>query len=301
MNELLGTIGVSVLVASITFLYYARTRIGHMYPSILSHIVVPVVAGLLVFSTASLLLGEGLLSLVTGIIGSFFTILPLILAYTGYLRRIELDPYTWAVEVERRLAEPGPLNCEAIRTLFVKAHSPQYYDALAGILYDHYLRDPGEFIAMVSSLTRCAPTRCLELHKRLTRLIVVEGESGIPYAYARLILSSYNGLELPVEIIDYLTNACMVACTSYGRIDSNCIELVVETLDQYAHLCIKKPELARHMLVDFLKNIRGQIIVRKTSGGKQVGISIANRIITYRENWEKLLPCLERTEEKIMI
>lgn len=301
MNEILGTIGVSLLVGSVVFLYYYKSRLGFLYPSILLSIIVSVIAGLLVLSISSLVYGEYILSLSIGVIGLVITLLSILLAKVGQVFRVELDPYTWAVEIERRLAEPSPLNCNAIKKLFTHVHSPQYYEALAGILYDHYLRDPGEFLAMMSSLTICAPTHSLELHKRLTRLIVVEAESGIPYAYARILLSSYKSLELPLEIIDYLTNTCIVACTSYGRIDSNCSELVVETLNQYVHLCSKNIEVARRMLVDFLKNIRGQIIVKKMGNSRQIGISIAGRIIAYNNDWSKLLPCLERVEEKITI
>jgi len=301
LSEILGTIGLSLLVGSAVFLYYYRSRLGFLYPNILSSIIVPVIAGLLVLSISSLVYGEYLLSLSIGIIGSVIILLPILLARMGQVFRVELDPYTWAVEVERRLAEPGSLDCNAVKKLFTHVRSPQYYEALAGILYDHYLRDPGEFLAMISSLTVCTPTHSLELHKRLTRLIVVEAESGIPYAYARILLSSYKNLELPLEIIDYLTNTCIVACTSYGRIDSNCSELVVKTLNQYVYLCSKNTEVARHMLIDFLKNIRGQIIVKKMGNSRQVGISIAGRIIAYNNEWSKLLPCLERVEEKITI
>lgn len=301
MNEILGTIGVSLLVGSAVFLYYYRSRLGFFYPNTLSSIIAPIIAGLLVLSISSLVYGEHILSLSIGIIGSVSTLLPVLLVRIRQVFRVELDPYTWAVEVERRLAEPGPLDCNAIKKLFTHVRSPQYYEALAGILYGYYLRDPGEFLAIISSLTVCEPTHSLELHKRLTRLIVVEAESGIPYAYVRILLTSYKNLELPIEIIDYLTNTCIVACTSYGRVDSNCSELVVETLNQYVHLCSENTEVARRMLIDLLKNIHGQIIVKKIGNSRQIGISIAGRIIAYNNEWSKLLPCLERVEEKITI
>ncbi len=297
----LGVLGVSLVTASLSYLYYYRSRLGLLYPTIISGIITPIVIGLSIATIGLALTGLYLYSAIVGIATILIVSLPILLVKYGVLSKVSLDPYTWAVEVERRLTEPGPLDCSSLRSLLGLARNTYFYDSLAGILYDHYLRDPGEFLAMISALTMCAPTQSIEIHRRLSKMIVAEAESGIPFAYARTIIESYKDTILPLDIVDYLTNTCIVACTSYGRIDYNCRELLIETLNHYARLCELEPSKVKDSLIDLLKAIRGQVIVRKTSGKQYVGISISGKIIAYNDEWSKLLPCLEKTEEKIMI
>ncbi len=297
----LGVLGVSLVMASVTYLYYYRGRLGLLYPTMISGIITPIVIGLSIATMGLALTGLYLYSAIVGIVTTLIVSLPIVLVKYGVLSKISLDPYTWAVEVERRLTEPGPLDCGSLRSLLGLARNTYFYDSLAGILYDHYLRDPGEFLAMVSALTMCAPNQSIEVHRRLSKMIVAEAESGVPFAYARIIIASYKDTSLPLDIVDYLTSTCIVACTSYGRIDYNCRELIMELLNYYTHLCSSNPDLARDMLVDLLKAVRGQIIIKKTGEKQHVGISIAGRIVAYNDEWNKLLPCLEKTGEKVLI
>jgi len=87
---------------------------------------------------------------------------------------------------------------------------------------------------------------------------------------------------------------------SYGRVSGNCMDLAKIALTQFALLCSKDPERARQGLIDLLKNIRGQIIVRKSGDKKQVGLSIAGVTIGFDKAWESILPCVSRaSEEKV--
>ena len=300
-EAVLGVLGVSLAIASTIYLYYNRSRFSLLYPAMILDIITPLIAGLDVAAISLAVIGLHLYSAIIGITIALIVFVPIVLSKFRLLPRVDLDPYTWAIEVERKLTEPGPLNCIDLEDLLKRAKNTYFYDSLAGILYDHYLRDPGEFIAMVSALTMCSPSLSLELHRRLSRMIPVEAETGIPYAYARIILEAYRNTKITVDLLDYLVNTCIIACTSYGRIDHNCRSLLIETLNHFTYMCSSEPEKVKDMLVDLLKAIRGQIIVKKTSGKQHVGISIAGKIIDYRDNWNKLLPCLEKSEEKIMI
>ncbi len=87
---------------------------------------------------------------------------------------------------------------------------------------------------------------------------------------------------------------------SYGRVSGNCADLARIALTQFSLLCSKDPETAQQKLVDLLKNIRGQIIIRKTGDKKQVGLSIAGVTVGFDKAWEAILPCVSRgSEEKI--
>ncbi len=212
--------------------------------------------------------------------------------------RVE-DSYTWAVKLEEELTEPGGVNCKLIDSMLRNADDRKL-EVLAGILYDTYLRSPGEFLALTTVLTECSPVRGLEVHKRIAKLFVVEGDNGIPYSYVRLLAKAYPNQLLPIELIDFIVDTTIIACMSYGRVSGNCVDLARIALTQFALLCSKDPETAQQKLVDLLKNIRGQIIIRKTGDKKQVGLSIAGVTVGFDKAWEAILPCVSRgSEEKI--
>ncbi len=212
--------------------------------------------------------------------------------------RVE-DSYTWAMKIEEELTEPSGVNCRVIDNM-LKSADERKLEVLAGILYDTYLRSPGEFLALTTVLTECSPTRSLDVHKRIAKLLVVEGDNGVPYSYVRLLAKAYPNQLLPLELIDFIVDTAIIACMSYGRVSGNCMDLAKIALTQFALLCSRDPESARQRLIDLLKNIRGQIIVRKSGDKKQVGLSIAGVTIGFDKAWEAILPCVSRaSEEKV--
>ncbi len=267
----------------------------------------PVIGGLTFYSVIGFILGYTLSTIITSIVAGVLllvmllvNILPDILPekFSSLSSKTE-DSYTWAMKIEEALTEPGGVNCKVIDALLKKADDRRL-EVLAGILYDTYLRSPGEFLAHITVLTECSPVRSLEVHKKIAKLLVVEGDNGVPYSYVRLLARAYPNQLLPLELIDFIVDTTIIACMSYGRVSSNCIDLAKIALTQFALLCSKDPERARQGLVDLLKNIRGQIIVRKTGDKRQVGLSIAGVTIGFDKAWENILPCVSRAnEEKI--
>lgn len=267
----------------------------------------PIISGLTFYSIIGFVLGYNSTAIITSIVAGFFVILMLLINILpesfpdkfGTLSSKTEDSYTWAMRLERELTEPGGINCKIINNMLKNADERKL-EVLAGTLYDTYLRSPGEFLALATVLTECSPIRSLEVHKRIAKLLVIEGDNGVPFSYVRLLAKAYPNQLLPLELIDFIVDATIIACMSYGRISSNCTDLARIALTQFALLCSRDSERARQGLVDLLKNIRGQIIVRKSGDKKQVGLSIAGIPIGFDKTWEALLPCVSRaSEEKV--